>query len=143
MPRVMKASGMNKCIGCFTCMLTCAAVNKHEHSTFKSAIRVKTVAGMTSSFVGIVCHACTDERACAEACPTGALQPRDGGGVTLIADKCIGCKKCVDACIVSAVQFDDDEHVPIICKHCGVCARFCPHGCLTMEEVPSDVARGV
>ena len=135
MPKVLRAAGMNKCIGCFTCMLTCAAVNKKEHSTFKSAIRVRTVGGMTSNFVSIVCNACTDERACAEACPTEALKPRAGGGVTLDKDKCIGCKRCAEACIVGAVNFDEDEHTPIICKHCGICAQYCPHECLTMEEV--------
>jgi Fe-S-cluster-containing dehydrogenase component len=116
-------------------MLTCAAVNKKEHTTFKSAIRVRTTGGLTSSFVSIVCLACTDERACAEACPTGALKPRKGGGVLLEPDKCIGCRKCIDACIVGAVGFDEDLKVPIICKHCGICAQFCPHECLTMEEV--------
>ena len=73
MPKILRADGMNKCLGCFTCMLTCAAVNKKEHSMFKSAIRVRTTGGLTSSFVGIVCLGCTDERACAEVCPTGAL----------------------------------------------------------------------
>ena len=135
MAKVLRAAGMNKCIGCFTCMLTCAAVNKREHSTFKSAIRVRTTGGMTSSFVSIVCHACPDERACAEACPTNALRPRPGGGVILNKDKCIGCKKCMDACIVGAVNFDYDENTPIICKHCGTCAQYCPHECLLMEEV--------
>lgn len=135
MAKVLRADGMNKCIGCFTCMLTCAAVNKKEHTTFKSAIRVRTTGGLTSSFVSIVCLACTDERACAEACPTGALKPRKGGGVLLEPDKCIGCRKCIDACIVGAVGFDEDLKVPIICKHCGICAQFCPHECLTMEEV--------
>jgi carbon-monoxide dehydrogenase iron sulfur subunit len=138
MPKVLRASGMNKCLGCFTCMLACAAVNKKEHSTYKSAVRVRTTGGMTSSFVSIVCNACPDERACAESCPTGALKPRSGGGVTLTKDLCIGCKKCVDACIVGAVNFDEDECTPIICKHCGVCAQFCPHECLVMEEVDAS-----
>lgn len=135
MPKVLRASGMNKCIGCFTCMLTCAAVNKKDHSTYKSAIRVRTTGGMTSEFVSVVCYACSEERACAESCPTEALKPRPGGGVILDQNKCIGCRKCVDACIVGAVNFDEDEKMPIICKHCGTCAHFCPHECLTMEEV--------
>lgn len=135
MPKVLRTSGMKKCLGCFTCMLTCAAVNKKEHSTFKSAIRVRTTGGLTSEFVSIVCRACADERACAEACPTGALKDRLGGGVTLDRDKCIGCRKCVDACIVGAVYFDEDENTPIICKHCGICAQYCPHECLVLEDV--------
>lgn len=135
MPKVLRTWGMKKCLGCFTCMFVCAAVNKKEHSTMKSSIRVRTTGGMEGGFVGVVCRGCPDERACAESCPTGALKNRPGGGVLLEKDKCIGCRKCIDACIVGAVNFDEDEHTPIICKHCGMCTQYCPHECLTMEEV--------
>ncbi len=134
MPKNLRADGMTKCIGCFTCMFVCAAVNKKEHSTYKSAIKVRTAGGMESNYVAIVCHACNDERACAEVCPTGALKQRNGGGVLFKKDKCIGCRKCAEACIVGAVNFDENEKTPIICKHCGMCAQYCPHECLRMEE---------
>lgn len=139
MPKVLRTDGMNKCIGCFTCMLSCAGVNQQNHSLAKSAIKIKTSGGLQGRFISVVCIACRDERACAEACPTGALEKRSGGGVLLKAEKCIGCRRCVDACIVSAVNFDEDVHRPIICKHCSVCTRFCPHSCLRMEEVENDL----
>jgi len=139
MARALKVTGMNKCIGCFTCMFVCAGVNRHNHSLSKSAIRVRTSGGLQGKFVSIVCLACKDERACAEACPSGALEKRPGGGVIFKFEKCIGCRKCEAACIVGAVHFDEDENKPIICKHCGVCARFCPHDCLEMEERPDDL----
>lgn len=135
MPKVMRASGMKKCIGCFTCMLTCSAFNQHDHSISKSAIKVATRGGMSSSFQATVCLACTETRACAEACPSGALADRPGGGVILNKELCIGCRKCQSACIADAVNFDEENHLPIICKHCSVCTRFCPHNCLVMEEV--------
>ncbi len=139
MPKILKASGMNKCIGCFTCMLTCAGVNHQNHSISKSAIHVRTTGGLTGKFVAVVCNACKDERACAEACPTGALEKRRGGGVILHPEKCIGCRKCEKACVVGAVHFDEYESKPIICKHCGACARMCPHECLKMEESTNDL----
>ena len=135
MPKVLKADGMNKCIGCFTCMLVCAGVNQQNHSLAKSAIKVRTSGGLRGKFVSIVCIGCTDERPCAEACPSGALVERSGGGVLLKADKCIGCKKCVSACIIGAVNYDGASNKPIICKHCSVCTKFCPHECLRMEDV--------
>jgi anaerobic carbon-monoxide dehydrogenase iron sulfur subunit len=134
MPKALRTAGMKKCLGCFTCMLVCSAANKKDHSTFKSAIRVRTTGGMEGGFVSIVCRGCPDERACAENCPTGALKNRPGGGVLLEKEKCIGCRKCAEACIVGAVNFDEDEHTPIICKHCGICAQFCPHECIKLEE---------
>jgi Pyruvate/2-oxoacid:ferredoxin oxidoreductase delta subunit len=32
------------------------------------------------------------------------------------------------------VFFDEETKNPIICKHCGICTKFCPHECLTLEE---------
>jgi Fe-S-cluster-containing dehydrogenase component len=134
MARILKADNMNKCIGCFTCMLVCAAVNEKDHMLSKSAIRVKTTGGLGTKFIARVCSACTGFRACVAACPTGALKPRDGGGVVLDAKECIGCEKCVDACTVGAVNFNEQTALPIICKYCGACAKYCPHDCLKMEE---------
>lgn len=139
MPKILKATGMNKCIGCFTCMLVCSGVNQEDHSINKSAIKVRTSGGLKGQFVSTVCLGCKDERACAEACPANALEKRPGGGVLLQKERCIGCKRCVSACIVGAVCFDEEAKKPIICKHCGMCAKFCPHECLEMEEAQNDL----
>jgi Fe-S-cluster-containing dehydrogenase component len=124
---------MKKCIGCFTCMLICAAVHRKNHSILKSCIHVRTSGGLSGRFVSIVCHACQDPP-CAEACPSGALSPREGGGATLHPEECIGCRRCENACMVQAIGYDTDTHKPIICHHCGICAQYCPHGCLTLQD---------
>jgi len=134
LPKVLRADNMNKCLGCFTCMLTCAAVNHNNHNLAKSSIKVKTRGGLQSKFAATICVACK-EPACAEACPTNALVKRPGGGVRLIEEKCIACEKCVSACIVGSIHMDYDRKIPIVCKHCGACVRMCPHNCLSMEEV--------
>lgn len=135
MSKIIKADGINKCIGCYSCMLICSSVNHKNHSLEKSAIKIKTSGGLRGRFTSTVCVACNEERACAEACPSGALKIRAGGGVELIEDMCIGCKKCMSACIVGAISFDYDSKKPIVCKHCGLCTKFCPHKCLRMEEI--------
>jgi len=114
-------------------MIMCSVINQKNHSTKKSAIKVRTTGGMTGSFIAIVCLGCL-EPACLEVCPSHALVKRDGGGVLLEPEKCIGCRLCEDACIMRAVNFDKDARKPIICRHCGLCTRFCPHGCLQMVE---------
>ena len=135
MPRVLRTHEMSKCIGCFTCMIVCAAFNNRDHSLKKSCIHVKTSGGLEGRMISTVCLACR-KASCQEVCPTGALLPRKGGGVVLKEELCIGCKRCLKACTVLAVSYDDDAGKPIICRHCGICAQYCPHSCLTMEDVP-------
>lgn len=134
MTKVLRASGMKKCIGCFSCMLACSAVNQHNHSISKSAIKIATKGGLSSGFRATVCMMCKGQRACAEACPSGALISRKGGGVIVKKENCIGCRRCVSACIAGAIGFDEENHLPIICKNCSICTQYCPHKCLVMEE---------
>ncbi|MCL2747468.1 MAG: 4Fe-4S binding protein [Oscillospiraceae bacterium] len=141
MPYIINPKGMNKCLGCLTCVTVCAAVNQESHSVAKSAIRIRTTGGMTGSIVAVVCRGC-QAPACKEACPAGALLPRPGGGVTLDADLCYGCRKCVPACSVGAVNFDRETQKPIICCHCGICTTFCTHGCIMMTEVREESGHG-
>lgn len=128
--KILKAIEMTRCIGCLSCMITCAAINQQDHSILKSAIRIKTSGGLTGKFIAIVCQACKDDVPCAEVCPSEALVKRPGGGVILDKEKCVGCELCVTACTVDAIYFDRVASLPIVCKHCGVCVRFCPHRCL-------------
>ena len=139
MPYVLNPRGMNKCIGCLTCMTVCAAANHDNHSLIKSAINIRSSGGTNSSLVAIVCRGCKTP-ACRDACPAGALELRPGGGVLLNEEKCYGCRKCAAACSVRAVNFDTDTQKPIICCHCGVCTTFCTHNCLVMEETSTGEA---
>ena len=134
MAKVLRSGNMSKCIGCFTCVIVCAAANRKSHSYQKSCIKIRTYGGISGKFIETVCHACK-EPACAEVCPSNALKLRAGGGVVLEKTKCMGCRRCIAACGVNAAFFDEDLKQPIICHHCGLCARHCPHDCLSLEEV--------
>jgi Fe-S-cluster-containing dehydrogenase component len=138
MPKILQPSEMRKCLGCFSCMSVCSVINHNNHSLIKSAIKVRTTGGMSSSFIAIVCLGCNENQpACMEVCPSFALEKRTGGGVLVNEEKCIGCRKCEEACVVHAVNFDEETKKPIICRHCGICTHYCPHGCLLMVE-PKD-----
>jgi Fe-S-cluster-containing hydrogenase component 2 len=113
-------------------------MNQKSYSDSESGIKVRSLGGMGGNFFAIHCLACADERACVLVCPTGALGERTGGGVTLNDKKCIKCKKCAAACIVNAITFVGENTLPIICKHCGICTKYCPHNCLSMEEKTND-----
>lgn len=130
--KILKAEGMNKCIGCYVCMLACARTVYHDYSPAKSAIQIRTAGGYQGKFVADICRGC--ERApCATSCPVDALIQREGGGVEYKVDQCIGCRNCVDACAAQVIFFNEVEKRPIVCIQCGACARACPHEVLTME----------
>ncbi|GAB4264985.1 MAG: 4Fe-4S binding protein [Thermincola ferriacetica] len=130
--KILKAPGMAKCIGCYSCMLACARVIHNDYSPRRSAIQIRSTGGLQSSFLAVICRGCL-KPACAEACPAEALVERPGGGVIFKKDLCTGCRKCVAACSAEAIFFDEDEKKPIVCIQCGTCTRYCPHQVITME----------
>jgi len=135
MPKRLTAPAMDRCIGCYSCMLACARINYGSFSPRHAALQIRTKGGMQGNLVADICRACK-QPACAEACPTGALTPRPGGGVHFDKDKCIGCQACMHACPVQAIQWSEASQTPIVCKQCGICVQYCPHDSLAMEEVP-------
>jgi len=134
----VSVTNIERCIGCYSCMFACSRLRFGVASLAKSAIQVKSAGGIERGFVVVVCRACVDPP-CAKSCPTGALAPRLGGGVTLDESKCIGCKNCHEACIVGAVVWDEERSVPIICKYCGFCTKFCPHNVITFEPIGREL----
>ena len=132
MPAKIKVANPNRCIGCYSCMLACSRVNAHTASLIDSAIDIRTSGGIESGLQIIVCRSCIDPP-CARACPTGALTPRNGGGVILDKDLCNSCKSCASACLPGAIHFNKAD-IPVICTHCGVCARYCSHDVLELRK---------
>lgn len=133
MARKLKATAMSKCILCYSCVLACARVNYQSHSITRAAIKIRTTGGMSSKFTADICRSC-ENPTCVEVCKVNALIAKEGGGARLIKSKCIGCKRCIDACKIKYLTFDDELKIPLMCTHCGVCTKFCPHGCLTIEN---------
>ncbi len=137
MAKLLRARRMEECIGCGSCMLACARSRYASLSLNKSAIRVRTAGGFRSSLIADLCLGC-DEPACAAVCPAGALLPRPGGGVIVKKERCIGCDRCTEACSVRGIRYDEELGYPVVCAHCGFCARFCPHGCLALEDTDAS-----
>jgi len=132
MAKILTVVDMNKCIGCYSCMLACARTVRRSFSPSRAALQMRTAGGFQSKFVAEICRGC-DHAPCSQACNCGALVVREGGGVRYYANKCIGCRDCVDACIINVLYFDDEKKQPIVCIQCGTCVEFCPHNVLAME----------
>jgi Fe-S-cluster-containing dehydrogenase component len=131
MPKVLTVADRRRCIGCLSCRQACARL-RGEFSAANSALNVTTSGGLSGEFVINICMACYDP-ACMEACDSGALTKRSGGGVVFHKEKCIICGACAKNCAVGAIRMDEANY-PIICTHCGYCTKYCPHRCITMKE---------
>ncbi|MFZ5898656.1 MAG: 4Fe-4S dicluster domain-containing protein [Bacillota bacterium] len=141
MHRILTVRHINRCIGCYSCMLACARIVYNDYSPARSAIQIRTRGGMQSKLGADICIGCPDPP-CAAACPIGALKPRPGGGVLYIRAKCDGCGACKAACVARVIRMDPETGKAIVCIQCGSCTRYCPHDILVMEEQPADKGVG-
>lgn len=91
---------LQKCIGCYSCMLAC----KQEHFLPPDVFWNRVIIGETGTYPAvrkeiypILCNHCK-EAICVKVCPTGATTQREDGIVMVDYDKCAGCRYCVIAC---------------------------------------------
>ena len=142
MAQRLRVAYLERCIGCYQCVLTCARINEKVLSVDRASIKVKTVGGYEGMFAVIVCRGCLDPP-CVPVCPIeGAIRPRsNGGGVLVNRSKCDASKchnECVSHCpIPGAIHIDHDLNNAIVCRQCRMCTKFCPTGVLIMEEPKS------
>ncbi|MGQ9609286.1 MAG: 4Fe-4S binding protein [bacterium] len=122
-----------KCVGCQCCMFACAR-RTAQGGLAESRIGIRSKGGIEHGFVVIVCRACAEPQ-CSKVCPTDALVPKKGGGVTFYPNKCIGCELCVKACPIGAVFWDSEINKPMICIACGYCVDYCPCSVIALEII--------
>ena len=91
---------LQKCIGCYSCQVTC----KQEHFLPPGIFWSRVLIGETGKYptvtkqiYPVLCNHCK-EAACVKVCPTGATSRREDGIVVIDYDKCVGCRYCVVAC---------------------------------------------
>lgn len=91
---------VERCIGCYTCVVGCKAYYGTRPGVDYNAVeRVEwgEYPDAQQKFKLTMCMHCEDA-ACVEACPTGASYTTDEGVVVIDYDKCLGCGACVLAC---------------------------------------------
>jgi Fe-S-cluster-containing dehydrogenase component len=131
---------LERCVGCYQCVLACARFNEKVLSVDRASINVKTVGGYgKSGFAVVVCRGCL-QPPCVPVCPIeGAIRKREKGGGVLVTRSICDAVKCEHECLVAcpipgAIHIDEDLNNAIICRQCGLCTGFCPTGVLIMEE---------
>ncbi|UCG67637.1 MAG: 4Fe-4S dicluster domain-containing protein, partial [Deltaproteobacteria bacterium] len=91
---------LNKCIGCYACMIAC----KQEHFLPPEIFWARVLMGESGKYptvrkliYPVLCNHC-EEAACVDVCPTGATTKREDGIVVIDYDRCVGCRYCMMAC---------------------------------------------
>jgi len=101
---------LRRCIGCYSCMISC----KQEHflppGMFWNRVLISETGQyptVTKQIFPMGCNHCK-EAVCVKVCPTRATTRREDGIVIIDADKCVGCRYCVVACPYQQRTFHAD-----------------------------------
>ena len=113
-----------------------------EKGTFPDSRRYFTV---------LRCNHCA-EPPCVDICPVEALHRRDDGIVDFDQRRCIGCKACAQACPYGALYIDPETHTSAKCNYCAhrkeiglkpACVAICPQQAIIagdLDDPQSDAA---
>jgi carbon-monoxide dehydrogenase iron sulfur subunit len=140
-----------KCMGCRTCELSCAA----QHSEAKSLVGALLggerphkrlfVEGSDGMRLPVLCRHC-DDAPCMGACISGCLYRDDNGFIRRQKEKCIGCWSCVMSCPFGVATRDADKHIALKCDRCHkldipACVASCPTRALVLRDVKDITAQ--
>lgn len=104
------------CSGCRACQTACKDRNDLQvGQLYRHVTTFQTGAfpNATMYHYSATCNHC-ETPACAEACPTGAMQKGDDGTVQHDDAACIGCQSCVEAC---------PYRVPVLLENAGIVGK--------------------
>lgn len=103
---------LQKCIGCYACVVAC----KQEHflppGVFWGRLVVSETGKsptVTKIVYPVLCNHCEDA-ICEKVCPTGATVKREDGVISIDYDACVGCRYCLVACPYQQRTYNADNN---------------------------------
>ncbi|NTU59190.1 MAG: polysulfide reductase NrfD [Chlorobiaceae bacterium] len=103
-------------------------------------------------FTVLRCNHC-EEPPCVDICPVEALHRRDDGIVDFDSRRCIGCKACAQACPYGALYIDPETKTSAKCNYCAhrkevglkpACVVICPQQAIVsgdLDDPSSAIAK--
>jgi len=138
MTRRIIAVHPDRCLGCKTCELYCAAERGSDGQTVYRAVKEEPrprprvrVEGRSGFSAAIQCRHCR-QAPCLDACLTGALQRDEATGLVLVDEaRCIGCWTCTMFCPYGVIYPWPERGFALKCDRCAhleepVCVAVCP-----------------
>jgi len=111
---------VDRCTGCGSCMVACAAENnvapapaRATERTGITPMRVERVgnggshADRQERFLPVLCMQCEHETPCVSVCPQQAVEMDHATGIVFqMTQRCLGCRYCMTACPYHARYFN-------------------------------------
>jgi Fe-S-cluster-containing dehydrogenase component len=146
---------LNKCVGCYACVVACQIENGNEQthpwreiSTFNSFQHPN----IPVFHFSMACNHCKDAP-CMDSCPALAYSKGDIlNSINLVAQNCIGCKYCTWACPYDAPKYINAKGIIEKCTLCTsrleqelkpACANLCPTGALDFDEINPEARQHI
>jgi len=139
-----------RCVGCHTCELACAAAHTTAGSIIGAVLagerlhRRNRVVQVDSVKLSTQCRQCEDAP-CVRVCPTGATyRTLEDGVVHVNRDVCVGCHTCVLACPYNSRFINPLTGTADKCDFCyhritkgleTACVNACPFGARKMCNI--------
>jgi Fe-S-cluster-containing hydrogenase component 2 len=126
---------LDACSDCTECTVKCAH-HWHPHNDAVAALRELAA-------YAVACRKC-EEKACANACPTEALEAGEDGTLVRHNLRCVGCLSCVRACPFGTLFDEVISFLVGSCDLCGgegtpPCVENCEKKALqVVEELPEE-----
>jgi carbon-monoxide dehydrogenase iron sulfur subunit len=137
----------DRCTGCKTCELYCAAERGSSGKTLLKAVQESPlpqprlrVEGTNTVSMPVQCRHCL-EAPCLDACLTGALVRDPASQMVVVRqDRCIACWTCTMFCPYGVIFPWPERKFALKCDRCTymerpVCVSVCPTGALELVEL--------
>ena len=110
---------LDRCTGCGSCMVACAAENNVPalpQATARTGLTPMLVRRVSNglegnlrreAFIPILCMQCEHETPCVHVCPQQAVEVDKATGIVMqMPQRCLGCRYCMTACPYHARYFN-------------------------------------
>ena len=110
---------LDRCTGCGSCMVACAAENNVPalpQATARTGLTPMLVRKVSNglegnlrreAFIPIMCMHCEHETPCVHVCPQQAVEVDTATGIVMqMPQRCLGCRYCMTACPYHARYFN-------------------------------------